>query len=236
MRHHKHIVGGGGQGVNLGIIVVPMLDMSFQLLSFFIMVYSPNAAEEFIGGELGRTKSVMKDAATKSDTPMIKDPTKIPTKDIDPELEQSFTVVVTTLDPRSKGGAVKFVDSREALEPRFIQIKSPATALDKEAAKDGRNMIDLAGYITSADPKVRKAEKLKAFQQLEENLKSYHREATLSDKDAPPAKGEADDPGAIQTKIRIEADRGIQFDYVIQVFAACKRAGFDEVTFTTPLE
>jgi biopolymer transport protein ExbD len=34
-----------GGGVNLGIIVTPMLDMAFQLLGFFVMTYHPSSLE-----------------------------------------------------------------------------------------------------------------------------------------------------------------------------------------------
>src|SRR5260370_14857090 len=39
-------------GVNLGLIITPMLDMSFQILSFFIMTYHPSALEGHIAGSL----------------------------------------------------------------------------------------------------------------------------------------------------------------------------------------
>jgi len=228
MRHKKN-KDPGSKGVNLSIIVVPMLDMSFQLLSFFIMVYSPNAAEEFIGGELGRTKAAApKDAAVAGplDKSMPKDPTKIPIKDIDPKLEQSFTVVLTTVDPRSKGGAIKPSATREGEKPNFIQIKSPANALDKEASRDADNLLDMATFVK---------EDL-AFKTLEATLRKYHREITMTKEKGEAKTEKKDEVGAIKTAIRIEADRGIQFNYVIQVFAACKRAGFDDVTFTTPLD
>jgi len=41
-----------GGGVNLGLIITPMLDMAFQLLSFFIMTYHPSALEGHIDGNL----------------------------------------------------------------------------------------------------------------------------------------------------------------------------------------
>jgi biopolymer transport protein ExbD len=43
---------GGGFGVDLGIIVTPMLDMAFQLLAFFIMTYHPPAREAVVDGTL----------------------------------------------------------------------------------------------------------------------------------------------------------------------------------------
>ena len=38
----------GEMGVNLGIIITPFLDMSFQLLAFFVMIYHPSALEGHI--------------------------------------------------------------------------------------------------------------------------------------------------------------------------------------------
>src|SRR2546421_11155369 len=42
----------GSVGVQLGLIITPMLDMSFQLLAFFIMTYHPSALEGHIPGSL----------------------------------------------------------------------------------------------------------------------------------------------------------------------------------------
>ena len=39
-------------GVQLGLIITPMLDMSFQILAFFIMTYHPSALEGHIPGSL----------------------------------------------------------------------------------------------------------------------------------------------------------------------------------------
>lgn len=42
----------GSEGVNLGLIITPMLDMSFQILAFFIMTYHPSAMEGYVNGNL----------------------------------------------------------------------------------------------------------------------------------------------------------------------------------------
>lgn len=233
MRRHNHS-GGGGGGVNLALIVTPMLDMSFQLLAFFIAVYSPNAAEQFIGGELGRTKSVPTESRSgpKIDKGEKKDVT--PTVgDAPPELEQQYTVFVTAQHPREKGGAVKFVDSKEGVRAMFVQIKSPANVLDREDAKNAEKILDLPPPVLDRAKDV--ANKKEAFGKVQLALEDLYKEATGKTK----AEAKADkkeDPSVIKTKIRIEADRNIQFDYVIQVYAAAKRAGFDDVTFTTPLD
>jgi biopolymer transport protein ExbD len=49
MRKHRN---PGAPGVNLGLIITPMLDMSFQILAFFIMTYHPSALEGHIAGSL----------------------------------------------------------------------------------------------------------------------------------------------------------------------------------------
>ncbi|MSQ93002.1 MAG: hypothetical protein EXR98_00430 [Gemmataceae bacterium] len=48
----KHANGVPLQGVQLGLIITPMLDMSFQILAFFIMTYHPSALERNIQGLL----------------------------------------------------------------------------------------------------------------------------------------------------------------------------------------
>ena len=52
MSKRTHNKGGGAQGINLSLIITPMLDMSFQLLAFFIMTYHPSALEGHIPGSL----------------------------------------------------------------------------------------------------------------------------------------------------------------------------------------
>jgi biopolymer transport protein ExbD len=53
MRRRRNQSGeGGGKGVDLAIIITPMLDMAFQLLAFFIMTYHPPAQEAAVDGSL----------------------------------------------------------------------------------------------------------------------------------------------------------------------------------------
>jgi biopolymer transport protein ExbD len=48
----KKTAGSRTTGVNLGLIITPMLDMSFQILAFFIMTYHPSALEGHLAGTL----------------------------------------------------------------------------------------------------------------------------------------------------------------------------------------
>ena len=53
----KRHVATASAGVALGLIITPMLDMSFQILSFFIMTYHPSALEGHVNGTLPPPKS-----------------------------------------------------------------------------------------------------------------------------------------------------------------------------------
>lgn len=236
---HTDAVAGG---VNLGIIVVPMLDMSFQLLSFFIMVYSPNTGEEFITSDLVREKRAAADAVTAVKGPK-KDPViSLPTTDKAPKLEENIVVLLTRNDPRFKNveKADDKVDGKdvEAKRPLFIQLRTPANVLDKGAkekdakdkgdAKGASSIIDLPmDELWKKDPP-KEAENLEkeALADLEKRLDDLYKELHGAEGD------KAKD--AIKTKVEIEADRSIRFEYVIKIYALCRRAKFEDVNFTTP--
>jgi biopolymer transport protein ExbD len=77
-------------GVNLGLIITPMLDMSFQILAFFVMTYHPSALEGHFDIKLLPPKNL----ATKD---AKKDPSDLPPTDTDPELHDVLTVTVKTV-------------------------------------------------------------------------------------------------------------------------------------------
>src|SRR6266446_2873689 len=103
MSHKKKT--GGGTGVSLSMVITPMLDMSFQLLSFFIMVYTPNSMERFIEGSLGK-KTIPSEAkmATKSDAAPPKDAKPLPSAEEFPEIEQNIIVAVRPAKGAGGGG------------------------------------------------------------------------------------------------------------------------------------
>src|SRR5580765_6808733 len=80
-------------GVNLGLIITPMLDMSFQILSFFIMTYNPSALEGHIPGSLAPPLEMSKKAPENKpdEVPMSVDPA-----DILAEVQDAITVIVKT--------------------------------------------------------------------------------------------------------------------------------------------
>src|SRR5207253_11303417 len=87
MRPKRRLKTDSGGGVQLGLIITPMLDMSFQLMAFFIMTYHPSALEGHIDGNLLPPTLV----ATKGANAM---PMDLPAVDEEPALQDVLLVVV----------------------------------------------------------------------------------------------------------------------------------------------
>jgi biopolymer transport protein ExbD len=215
-------------GVNLGLIVTPMLDMSFQLLAFFIMVYSPATGEEFIGANVTKKKAAP-DVAKAGPGP-VKGPGG---DDKEFELERTLTIILSVDDPRLKGGAApprpKRLDGADTggIEPKFMMVRSPGTVLDKGAAKDGSNLLDMEAI--RSDPK-----KKDPFKELKKVLDDIYVDMYGKKEGGVAGAGAKKDDAGLVTKFRIEAESDIQFAFVIQVYAVCKKAGFDDVDFASP--
>jgi biopolymer transport protein ExbD len=71
-------ISAAAEGVNLGLIITPMLDMAFQLLAFFVMTYHPHATEGHIDGKLLPPTNVQpagkKEKKDTFDAPVDRDP------------------------------------------------------------------------------------------------------------------------------------------------------------------
>lgn len=80
------------QGVQLGLIITPMLDMSFQLLAFFIMTYNPSALEAHIPGSLVPPENYAKKSKDPNPMPEVEQPLSIPEEDLDPSLQDAITI------------------------------------------------------------------------------------------------------------------------------------------------
>src|SRR5947209_12798125 len=91
-QHSRHAHPPGG-GVNLGLIITPMLDMSFQILAFFIMTYHPAAMEGHISGNLTPPEDFLKKS---KDTPSLPTdpPPPIDEEKLMPHLDQVITVQI----------------------------------------------------------------------------------------------------------------------------------------------
>src|SRR5262249_3254181 len=113
--------------------------------------------------------------------------------------------------------------------PRYIQIRTPASVLDKGEGKGATNVIELGETADSQK---------EALADLEKRLQAYYKEAHEGEDAKKDTKGKdgKDAEGGVKTKVRIEADPLLQFNYVIQIYAMCRRQNFEDVNFTTPLD
>jgi len=113
----KHAGGGGGEGgVNLGIIITPMLDMSFQILAFFIMTYHPSSLEGHIDGNLLPPSLVATKGPPKASDPLEVEPLPV---DKEPDLGDVMTVIVKAV---AKG---QVEGGRNEGEPSRIMLRKP---------------------------------------------------------------------------------------------------------------
>jgi biopolymer transport protein ExbD len=178
-------------GVQLGLIITPMLDMSFQILAFFIMTYHPSALEGHIAGSLTPPENT----ATKSKEPAVPaDPAlSVPEDQLMPELDAAITVQVKAV-VKGQEEAMK----RRIGEPAQIFI---------------RGTIDTVPELLERSDVV---EFPKALEILEARLKQMGG-----------GKGN-------KANLKIAADGGLRYQYVLQVYDAAKRAGFDKIHFVPP--
>jgi biopolymer transport protein ExbD len=116
-RARRHIQ-SSSEGVNLSIIITPMLDMAFQLLAFFIMTYNPPAREVAIEGQLL--------PPTKATSPIAKGDKAI----LDPSSRAGLTVIVRAVPAgklRKEGVAPG--------QPTVILLKQPQDSQPREIAR-----------------------------------------------------------------------------------------------------
>ncbi len=105
-----------GEGVALGMVITPMLDMSFQLMAFFIMTYHPSALEAHIDGKLMPPAKV----ASAGPASPKKDEKEPPPVDEDPEkAKMTIRVMVKAVAKGKKEG------KKGEGEPSQIQLKLP---------------------------------------------------------------------------------------------------------------
>ena len=130
-------MGGGSAGVQLGLIITPMLDMSFQILAFFIMTYNPSALEGHIPGSLVPPENFAK--KSKDNTPNPNENLlSVPEEELLPELQDAITVKVKAIQKGQEigtrtEGAPAQIFIRTALETEPEMIADVNVDLKKEA-------------------------------------------------------------------------------------------------------
>lgn len=185
-KRHK---GSAPPGVQLGLIITPMLDMSFQILAFFIMTYHPSSLEGHIPGNL----TPPEDYAKKSKDPVAapQDPLSLPEDKLDPVLDEAITVQIKAV---VKGSG----DARREGTPDQIYIRTKLEA-------DGQL---LPGSGTDDWDK-------KVLPELEKKLVEMAKTGK-------------------KANLKIAAEGGLEYQYVLSVYDAAKKAGFEKLHFVPP--
>jgi len=115
-------------GVNLSIIITPMLDMAFQLLAFFVMTYHPSALEGHIDGTLlPPSKIAIKGPKT---------PDNVVPVDQAPDDKDVVTVIIKSVKRGQTEG------KRGEGEPSQILIKRQEDAANPEVVADSDQDLD----------------------------------------------------------------------------------------------
>lgn len=188
---HRRAKIEGSPGVQLSLIITPMLDMSFQILAFFIMTYHPSALEGHIPGSLTPPEN----SAVKGKDPVAPaDPAlSMDEKYLMPELDQAITVQVKAV------------------------VKGQEDAMKRKIGDPGQ--IFLRGNIDTAPELLERSDVVefpKALEMLEARLKQMGG-----------GKGN-------KNNLKIAADGGLRYQFVLQVYDAAKRAGFEKIHFVPP--
>jgi biopolymer transport protein ExbD len=210
-KSRKHDFGrGSGGGVNLGLIITPMLDMSFQLLAFFVMTYHPPVNVGFVEGALlPPTREKVPDKPKAKENKNVnpkggpKDPPP-PVEHKEPDLTADLLlVVVRTVQEGQKEG------DRTGGDPRAVEIKRPE---------------QLNPQILSGNPNLAKKEFVKDLRKaLDDELKKILDE---------PANKALKEKG--KTEVKLEVDGKLKHGYWMSFYDTCKQAGFQNISFVAP--
>jgi biopolymer transport protein ExbD len=126
----KHKVDHGAGGVNLGLIITPMLDMAFQILSFFIMTYHPSALEGHIPGSLvPPSNNATKGKENKADS--METPSSVPEDLLNEELNQAIQVKIKAVP---KEGKLTQILVKQATETSFQVVADADSSVDQAIA------------------------------------------------------------------------------------------------------
>jgi biopolymer transport protein ExbD len=97
MSHRHKKPSGGAGGVQLGLIITPMLDMAFQILAFFIMTYHPSALEGHIPGSLVPPENFAKKGKDNAPANPLETPLSVSEDELVPELNEAITIKIKAI-------------------------------------------------------------------------------------------------------------------------------------------
>ncbi len=221
MRHKRQTKFQAGGGVNLALMITPMLDMAFQLLAFFIMTYHTPLMEGYIEGSLLPPRV---EKAKDKDKANI-DPTQPGTAvaDEDPPLNDTLLVVIRTLAEKDEANERPLLNG----EPRWVEIKLPESA--QPIIKSGDRSV-FKNWTKDPRDKLTGVEITERNQMVAEYTRSLVKEVDRELKQI------LKKPGAKSTDVRLEADSRLKHRYWMAIYDTCKLAGFENIHFVAPAQ
>jgi biopolymer transport protein ExbD len=216
-KSRKHDFGrGSGGGVNLGLIITPMLDMAFQLLAFFVMTYHPPVNVGFVEGDLlPPTKEVEKKVKEK-EKPKGKEKK-------DDKTPKEFKDKIEDKKPEDK--TPEQVEEDEKVEVVRVTVRAVKDD-QREGDREGGdpNAIDVhrdEGTMTlMADANLNKKDFVSALKkELSDKLKEILEKAKKENK---------------TPELRFEVDGKLKHRYWLAFRDTCIQSGFNNIRFVAP--
>jgi biopolymer transport protein ExbD len=219
------------EGVQLGLFITPMLDMAFQLMAFFLVIFHP-IREGSIRGELLPPTEV----AAKGSGPADPDRQKI---NAEPKPSDIWAIVlkvmdrneVDKLDPKEVEKLVTEKDNPSWAKrgempewykgrPKEIYIRAPGAPLTEKTWR----WEYLSSPAPWPDPRVKPRTGEDPDPKTREGLEKLSAELEKVKKNL----------GEVKAHIELEGDSEISYGYIIRVHDLCKNLGFKQVEFRGP--
>jgi biopolymer transport protein ExbD len=209
-------------GVQLGLIITPMLDMAFQILAFFIMTYHPSALEAHIPGNLTPPEDFAKKNPkdTKPTDPLPDPLPSLEENELNPELDAAITIKIrAVVAGRESGkrhplGGPSQIFLRSSLDTDYQLIADEIIVLDEKDHDPITPDVLVWDFIprsqAGAVPPERQVQKV-----LERELKQMAGKAP-------------------KTNIKLAPDGDLKQEFVMKIYDTCKQAGFTNVHFVPP--
>jgi len=208
----KRSLSGESLGVNLSLIITPMLDMAFQLMAFFIMTFQPLSEEKNITGRLLPPVKEEQKKKEKEKKQLLQGKNKLDPDNL-PDLKKKE-------DEKKKEEEDKEPDAKEDPIPKdiirvIVESKTPNETDPRKISGDpGRILLKVPESI---QPEV--------IADLGESF-----ETALS-RMSKTLKARPDRDNA---KLQIEVHPDLRYQFFIQLQDACREAKYKEMGFPKP--
>ncbi|HYT93572.1 MAG TPA: hypothetical protein VEL76_32940 [Gemmataceae bacterium] len=219
-----------GEGVQLSLVITPFLDVAFQLMAFFVMVYNPAPTETHFDGKLlpyakadkpppPPTPKIGNKDKKDDEPPKIDEEPKIEApKDKEPdekELKTNLRIIIKAVGeadglPKAKEKEEVDIGFRDG-EPKEITLHLPGVA-QREAT---------AIWVPPPPEPLKPGDGKKRFEQSLAPLLTKLKEIR-------------DGPGGAEVTVSIDPAPNLKYEYFIRMYDVCKTAKFKEINFHAP--